>query len=72
MKLLLLIKPAHLHEVFGTGTAATISLIKELGYKDFAMKFDAGKLENSSRYQKTTYDIREGTAEDKYNWMYKV
>lgn len=28
------------YEVFGTGTAATISLIKELRYKDFVMNFD--------------------------------
>ena len=40
MKLLKLIKPGILYEVFGTGTAATISLIKELNYKDFVMQFD--------------------------------
>src|SRR6476620_4114860 len=33
-------KAGSLHEVFGTGTAATISLIKELRYKDFVMSFD--------------------------------
>ena len=33
-------KAGLLYEVFGTGTAATISLIKELRYKDFVMQFD--------------------------------
>ncbi|MBK5269824.1 MAG: branched-chain amino acid aminotransferase, partial [Bacteroidia bacterium] len=33
-------KSGLLHEVFGTGTAATISMIKELRYKDFVMDFD--------------------------------
>nr|HQU56823.1 branched-chain amino acid aminotransferase [Chitinophagaceae bacterium] len=32
-----------LFEVFGTGTAATISMIKELRYKDFEMHFDVDK-----------------------------
>ena len=32
-------KAGVLYEVFGTGTAATISLIKELRYKDFVMQF---------------------------------
>ena len=39
----MLIKPVNLHEVFGTGTAATISLIKELRYKDYVMEFDVEK-----------------------------
>jgi branched-chain amino acid aminotransferase len=33
-------KKGELREVFGTGTAATISMIKELRYKDFVMNFD--------------------------------
>jgi branched-subunit amino acid aminotransferase/4-amino-4-deoxychorismate lyase len=34
-ELIELINLVHLKEVFGTGTAATISLIKELKYKDY-------------------------------------
>ena len=39
-------KAGQLQEVFGTGTAATISPIKELRYKDFVMEFDmtSGKM----------------------------
>src|SRR5688572_5525551 len=33
-------KSGLLYEVFGTGTAATISMIKELRYKDFVMSFE--------------------------------
>ena len=33
-------KEGTLHEVFGTGTAATIIMIRELRYKDFIMNFD--------------------------------
>ena len=36
-------KEGNLTEVFGTGTAATISMIKELRYKDFIMNFDVDK-----------------------------
>src|SRR5574338_1066257 len=36
-------KAGVLYEVFGTGTAATISMIKELRYKDYVMKFDVEK-----------------------------
>ena len=61
-----------LHEVFGTGTAATISLIKELRYKDFVMEFDVDSWKTSTTIKKWLSDIREGKREDKYNWMQKV
>lgn len=65
-------KAGLLHEVFGTGTAATISMIKELRYKDFIMKFDVGSWEKSTTIKKWLLEIREGSREDKYNWMWKV
>ncbi len=65
-------KAGELHEVFGTGTAATISSIKELGYKDFDMKFDVGSWKTSPEVKKRLNDIREGRSEDKYGWMYKI
>jgi len=60
------------HEAFGTGTAATISLIKELRYKDFVMKFDTDKWKISPRLKKTLIDIRESQIEDTHGWMVKV
>lgn len=65
-------KEGQLKEVFGTGTAATISLIKELRYKDFDMKFDVDKWEAAPRLKAWLTDIREGKREDKYNWMYSI
>lgn len=65
-------KAGLLYEVFGTGTAATISFIKELRYKDFEMKFDVDKWQTAPMLKKWLADIREGRREDKYNWMYKV
>lgn len=59
-------------EVFGTGTAATISLIKELRYKDFVMEFDVDVWKTAPTVKKWITDIREGRREDKYNWMWKV
>ena len=46
-------KAGQLNEVFGTGTAATISLIKELRYKDFVMQFDIG----NSQLQKVKHQL---------------
>jgi branched-chain amino acid aminotransferase len=65
-------KAGILYEVFGTGTAATISMIKELRYKDFVMKFDVEKWKTAPTVKKWLTDIREGRREDKYGWMFKV
>jgi branched-chain amino acid aminotransferase len=61
-----------LYEVFGTGTAATISMIKELRYKDFVMNFDVENWKTAPTIKKWLADIREGKREDKYDWMLKV
>ncbi|HEX7902799.1 MAG TPA: branched-chain amino acid aminotransferase [Chitinophagaceae bacterium] len=65
-------KAGILLEVFGTGTAATISMIRELRYKDFVMEFDTDKWKAAPTVKKWMTDIREGRREDKYNWMWKV
>ena len=59
-------------EAFGTGTAATISLIKELKYKDFVMNFNVEKWKAGPTLKTWMTEIREGLKEDKYNWMWKV
>jgi branched-chain amino acid aminotransferase len=65
-------KAGSLKEVFGTGTAATISLIKELRYKDYVMQFDVDTWKAGPAVKKWLNDIREGRIEDKYGWMFKV
>jgi branched-chain amino acid aminotransferase len=62
---------AHL-EIFGAGTAATISPIRELKYKDFVMHFDVEKWKAAPAIKTTLTEIREGLREDIYNWMWKV
>ena len=59
-------------EVFGTGTAATISYIKELRYKDFVMEFDVNNWKTAPTVKSWLADIREGRKEDKFNWMLRV
>jgi len=61
-----------LKEAFGTGTAATISLIKELGYKDILMKFNVENLKVSAEIKQRMAAIREGNAPDTKNWLYKI
>jgi branched-chain amino acid aminotransferase len=65
-------KAGHLFEVFGTGTAATVTLIKELRYKDFVMQFDTDKWRTAPIVKQWLNDIREGKKEDKWGWMVKV
>ncbi len=59
-------------EIFGAGTAATISSIKELKYKDFVMHFDVEKWKAAPAIKTAITGIREGLREDKYNWMWKI
>jgi branched-chain amino acid aminotransferase len=65
-------KAGILYEVFGTGTAATISMIRELRYKDFVMHFDVDKWKTAPTIKTWLTDIREGRREDKYGWMIPV
>jgi branched-chain amino acid aminotransferase len=61
-----------LYEVFGTGTAATISMIKELRYKDFVMKFDVDSWKTAPEVKSRLNAIRYGQAPDNHGWMYKI
>ena len=61
-----------LNEIFGTGTAATISLIKELKYRDFSMKFDVEKWTVAPEVKRRMDAIKYGLEPDLYGWLYKV
>ena len=65
-------KSGQLKEIFGTGTAATIALIKELCYKDYTMKFDVDSWKIAPEIKKRMDDIRYGIAEDKHNWLWRI
>ncbi len=65
-------KKGTLKEAFGTGTAATISMIRELRYKDFVMNFDTDTWQYCPKLKDIVTDIREGRAADTHGWMFKV
>lgn len=65
-------KTGQLREVFGTGTAATISTIKELRYKDYVMHFDIDKSTVTPELKKRLTEIREGKVADTHGWMVRV
>lgn len=65
-------KAGQLREVFGTGTAATISMIKELRYKDYIMQFDISTWQSSPEVKRRMDAIRYGIEADRFGWMTKV
>jgi branched-chain amino acid aminotransferase len=65
-------KAGILYEVFGTGTAATISMIKELRYKDYVMEFDVEKWQTAPALKQQLNAIRYGQEPDNHGWMYKL
>jgi branched-chain amino acid aminotransferase len=61
-----------LKEAFGTGTAATISMIRELQYEEYTMKFDVDSWKAAPSIKRILTDIREGRRADTRGWMFKV
>lgn len=65
-------KAGLLKEVFGTGTAATISLIKELTYQDYEMSFNIQSWKIAPEIKHKMNRIRYGQEPDVHNWMIKI
>ena len=65
-------KKGILQEVFGTGTAATIAPIVELGYGDFRMPFDIDSFKIATALRKHFDDIRYSRIADTHGWMVKI
>jgi len=65
-------KNGELKEVFGTGTAATTSMIKELCYKDFVMTFETENWKIAPKAGRILNDIKEGKLPDTYGWLWKI
>lgn len=65
-------KAGTLKEVFGTGTAATISMIKTLNYKEYEMNFDVTKWEASPEVKRRMDAIKNTTAPDNHGWMFRI
>ncbi len=63
----------NLMELFGTGTAAVISSVSKLKYRDKILQFnedEAGEL--GTKLYKAITDIQYGRTEDKYGWIFPV
>lgn len=65
-------RSGQLREAFGTGTAATISPIRELKYKDDVIEFDVTTWTVSPEVKQRLDDIREGRTADVHEWLFKV
>lgn len=65
-------KSGRFREVFGTGTAATISMIRELRYKEYDMHFDTDKWQVAPELKHRLNAIRDCKAPDTYGWMYRI
>jgi branched-chain amino acid aminotransferase len=62
-------KAGNLKEAFGTGTAATISLISELKYKELDMHFQVETFQVANTLKAKLNDIRYGRIPDPHQWM---
>ena len=65
-------KAGALTEAFGTGTAATIAMIRELKYKDEVLFFDTDKSKVSTEVKSRLDDIRSSKVADRYSWMFRI
>lgn len=65
-------KAGDLKEAFGTGTAATITPIKELSYKGFEMKLAPETWTISPEVKRRMDAIRSGAEADVHQWMFPV
>ena len=66
-------KNGTIQDVFGTGTAATISHISDIGYHGVNYTLPPIESRSLSNLVKDTMEgIKRGRYEDKYNWTYRV
>jgi branched-chain amino acid aminotransferase len=66
-------KNGSLQEIFGTGTAAAISPVGQLGYKNEDIIINGGKIgEITAELYKELTDIQYGRIADKHGWVVKV
>jgi len=59
-------------EIFGVGTAAVVSMVKQLAHEQYIMDFDVDKMKIAKALKQELNDIRMGVKEDKHQWMVKI
>lgn len=63
----------HIDEMFGSGTAATISPIKGFGYDDHHYEVTLGDEKSiSARLKNALQEIKQGNAEEAFGWVEKL
>lgn len=66
-------KAGKLEDAFGSGTAASISVIGDITYKDIRMELpDVNERKMSNSLKQELNDIRYGRIEDKHGWVVKI
>ena len=72
-ELISMVKSGQVSEVFGAGTAAVISPVGELRYKDDVMTFNDGKIGPlSQKFYDIITGVQYGIRTDEYGWIEKV
>ena len=67
------IESGDMKEVFGTGTAAVVSPVKSISYKDKNHKVQNGEVgEWAQKLHDEIVGIQYGTKEDPFGWIYEV
>ena len=66
------IKSGELTEVFGTGTAAVIANVKEIGFKGERYQLNPDNYKVSPMLKDQINGMRSGRIEDKYSWTLRV
>lgn len=67
------VKSGAMKEIFGTGTAAVISPVGELSFKEESFRVqDGGVGEWSQKFYDEIIGIQYGEKEDKFGWVYRV
>ena len=59
-------------EIFGVGTAAVVSMIKQLANGDYIMDFDPENMPIAKALKQELHEIRMGRKADKHGWMVKI
>ncbi|PUZ30622.1 branched-chain amino acid aminotransferase [Chitinophaga costaii] len=65
-------KAGTLREVFGTGTAASLSYVEQLDYQDYKMTLDTTQYQVGAEVIHRLDAIRTGRAEDTRGWNFKI
>ncbi len=65
-------KKGKLKEVFGSGTAAVVSMVNKIAYKDQQITLDSSKYKIAPKLKAIIDGIRVGKVEDSFNWTHRV